>query len=410
MDALGSRGPDFVPSPPRSGGTLSAMPVPAKSARNPPAPEKHKVTCPVCRKKVPLGPEARCEACSSLLFSPVPGAEAGRPLPPLLRTLQALVTSQAPARFLAARAPGAGALLVPAFFLMSAALGLLAWGPELVFAHALDWPKGLVGDVVATLFACVVAPVVGLGLVANLALNAAVLIKRAGLPALEDGGAGLLPVVDARFSLMGFRGRRAVVVYVTFRVELCEPTTRVGLFVRLETEEGKPLGARLPRYRAPDGEFLLRELGAPVGRPGDGLFTMGALIPLSAVVLPGAAGHELRLVGRIELRVDERVETTQRLVTTLETVASDYPVAPRPRAEPGAASAESDSVSMEIVAVALSTAADCPVCGEGLAGPVQRCTGCDTPHHPECWAFAGRCSTYACEGSPRMAERVDPGA
>lgn len=38
----------------------------------------------------------------------------------------------------------------------------------------------------------------------------------------------------------------------------------------------------------------------------------------------------------------------------------------------------------------------CPVCGSPLHGTLTRCRTCRTPHHSECWQYAGGCSTYAC--------------
>lgn len=38
----------------------------------------------------------------------------------------------------------------------------------------------------------------------------------------------------------------------------------------------------------------------------------------------------------------------------------------------------------------------CRVCGTGLATQVVGCPRCDTPHHADCWDYAGGCSTYAC--------------
>jgi RING finger family protein len=38
----------------------------------------------------------------------------------------------------------------------------------------------------------------------------------------------------------------------------------------------------------------------------------------------------------------------------------------------------------------------CRVCGTALAGEVVQCRSCRTPHHDDCWTYAGRCSTYAC--------------
>lgn len=41
----------------------------------------------------------------------------------------------------------------------------------------------------------------------------------------------------------------------------------------------------------------------------------------------------------------------------------------------------------------------CKVCGEPIEdGPVVVCSSCNTPHHRECWEFAGVCSIYGCGG------------
>jgi hypothetical protein len=41
----------------------------------------------------------------------------------------------------------------------------------------------------------------------------------------------------------------------------------------------------------------------------------------------------------------------------------------------------------------------CKVCGELIVdGPVLFCSTCNTPHHRECWEFAGVCSIYGCGG------------
>ncbi|MBI4865452.1 MAG: hypothetical protein HY816_00730 [Candidatus Wallbacteria bacterium] len=41
--------------------------------------------------------------------------------------------------------------------------------------------------------------------------------------------------------------------------------------------------------------------------------------------------------------------------------------------------------------------AACPVCGEPAEGEVRTCEKCGTPHHRDCWDYAGRCALYACE-------------
>lgn len=40
----------------------------------------------------------------------------------------------------------------------------------------------------------------------------------------------------------------------------------------------------------------------------------------------------------------------------------------------------------------------CRVCGEGLVGARIDCARCGTPHHADCWNYAGGCAIYACQG------------
>jgi hypothetical protein len=38
----------------------------------------------------------------------------------------------------------------------------------------------------------------------------------------------------------------------------------------------------------------------------------------------------------------------------------------------------------------------CQVCGSDILSRAVLCRACRTPHHEECWTYAGRCSTYGC--------------
>ena len=40
--------------------------------------------------------------------------------------------------------------------------------------------------------------------------------------------------------------------------------------------------------------------------------------------------------------------------------------------------------------------ARCLVCRSELGGEIIYCASCHTPHHRECFTYAGRCSVYAC--------------
>jgi hypothetical protein len=45
----------------------------------------------------------------------------------------------------------------------------------------------------------------------------------------------------------------------------------------------------------------------------------------------------------------------------------------------------------------------CPICVSALSDGVVHCPLCRTPHHEECWRYAGQCSTYACSGTRYVA-------
>ena len=56
-----------------------------------------------------------------------------------------------------------------------------------------------------------------------------------------------------------------------------------------------------------------------------------------------------------------------------------------------------DAELIEILEVALpEEMVRCKVCGERILLDKIECRRCDTPHHRDCWDYAGKCSTYAC--------------
>jgi hypothetical protein len=52
----------------------------------------------------------------------------------------------------------------------------------------------------------------------------------------------------------------------------------------------------------------------------------------------------------------------------------------------------------------------CQVCGEEIRDDLVFCRRCKTPHHRDCWLYAGRCSVFACGEIqflvPRQAARI----
>jgi len=59
---------------------------------------------------------------------------------------------------------------------------------------------------------------------------------------------------------------------------------------------------------------------------------------------------------------------------------------------------DEEPVSIPSVSRYAATEGECQVCGVTLAqGIVVRCGRCATPHHEDCWAYTGECSTFACK-------------
>lgn len=87
-----------------------------------------------------------------------------------------------------------------------------------------------------------------------------------------------------------------------------------------------------------------------------------------------STGPLLELVARVDLRAGGLVQARRVLGVRVRQEA------------PGALPAEAVEGS-------------CPVCGEGLEAGVVECAGCRTPHHGECWEWAGGCAVYGCLGS-----------
>lgn len=212
---------------------------------------------------------------------------------------------------------------------------------------------------------------------------------------------GRLPILETRFYPMSLRGRRAFAVHVTFRTDKLSPTARVGLEVQVFDEAGKPLPANLPNYRAADGEFLVRELSGAVGVSDDYRYTMGALMPVVAIGLPRRIDETVTLRAQVTLKLEGRVMAQRRLSAEFVARERDYPAPPRPRDEVAEAPATVEEITF--TSGIQASHGVCPVCGEGLDDEVVACGACHVPHHAECWAFAGRCSTYACEGDATAA-------
>lgn len=305
------------------------------------------------------------------------------------------------ARLLARVLPGK---LLPVLTAYGLACGALAVMHRFVVGTSDLLNAAVTGDLLAALLflvACT-AGLVGTAL-ATLALlvNAQELMMMAFARKDLQLDVGKLPVEEARFFAMSLRGRRAFATQVTFRTDRLPPSTRVGMEVRVFDEQGKPLPGQLPKYQARDGEFLSRDLSGPIGQSDDFRFSMGSLLPVLAIGLPRRPDEMIYLRAEVALKIDGVVHARQSLTTSFRARESDYPAPLKPRdGEPTApASAEEIAFTGGVSAAH----GGCPVCGDRLEGAVVACEECQVPHHSECWNFAGRCSTYGCQGDPTAA-------
>jgi hypothetical protein len=52
----------------------------------------------------------------------------------------------------------------------------------------------------------------------------------------------------------------------------------------------------------------------------------------------------------------------------------------------------------------------CQICGEAMVRDIVLCRRCKTPHHRDCWHYAGNCSTYGCGETEYLLPGIpDPG-
>lgn len=351
---------------------------------------RRRLRCPSCSRKVRPSAAGRCPVCRELIAAPIgirPPDSGGYPA--FLKRLSErteLATQLARVLPLRILTLGTGyGLAILSFFVAKEILGpLFALGS---FFH----------------------PFLGLGLAT---FGLIFLVTPASLYLFQNGReliligmsrssagllAGRIPITHARFYSLRLRGRRAFAVHVTFGTEQLSPQTRVQLRVWLQSREGKPLAATLPRYQAPDGEFLARELSPPLGHPEGFTYTLGAILPVRALELPGQADEMVQIGARVELLLEGVVQAQQELTTSFRTRAEDYPTPLVPRdAEPIEFAAPEEVTFLE--GTRRTEDAPCPVCGEAIRDQLLTCLDCHVPHHPECWAFAGKCSTYGCLG------------
>lgn len=57
---------------------------------------------------------------------------------------------------------------------------------------------------------------------------------------------------------------------------------------------------------------------------------------------------------------------------------------------------EAPAQPLRLITPSTTVRAACQVCGDRLFVNVVACMACETPHHADCFAYAGCCSTYGC--------------
>lgn len=85
----------------------------------------------------------------------------------------------------------------------------------------------------------------------------------------------------------------------------------------------------------------------------------------------------------------EREATLEQACKLIETVLFKY----------ASLLPETAGVQVDVLAEASPGEATCPVCSEGITAARVLCAKCATPHHPECWSYAGTCAVYGCGSS-----------
>ncbi len=242
-----------------------------------------------------------------------------------------------------------------------------------------------------------------------------------------------VPIHEAWCEDLELHGRPGLAVYLSVEGDGLVRDERLELTLRLRTSRGDYLGSLLAAFRGTRGEFLVRSLSPPWSGGKDPFQDCGLFVPLRAVDLPPGT-NRLRVTVEIlvasageflsqydlkaTLTPDEghpcRVRALPAPTSSTSGAGSDRDPAQDAGSadllDPALASADAPIV-LEEVRVQVSSESLCPVCGDGLDADSVQCSVCETPHHADCWAFAGRCATFACEGTPTAqleADRLPP--
>lgn len=198
-----------------------------------------------------------------------------------------------------------------------------------------------------------------------------------------------LQLDDAEARARTLRGRRGLEVEVAVTRRSVPDGAGVDMEVRLLDDAGRYLRALDPGFAGQRGEFCLRVPARRSQSPNQVFLSLGAFLPFRFLDLAAIPGD--RLVCRAEVLL-----SVGGVASAEELVPVDVPLE---AADRHAARLEAaDGIELAAAAI-LEAGSTCPVCGDGLDAAVVRCDACSTPHHQECWDFAGQCAVYACTGT-----------
>lgn len=146
----------------------------------------------------------------------------------------------------------------------------------------------------------------------------------------------------------------------------------------------------------------------------DFAFTSDMMYPFSRIrgVILEDLAHSRATVLRIEMLDGMRMElgrgwsgsllglanrVAMLLELTVVHVDAGHPLAPltshRPQPEAAGESGNSPGI---LASPELLAGGRCPVCGSSMVARIVYCRKCRTPHHEECWNYAGQCSVFGC--------------
>jgi len=217
-----------------------------------------------------------------------------------------------------------------------------------------------------------------------------------------DGGAFSTPHLELRF------GARSA------RVEFWSGSKNSSQYTKVTVDVGGASPGILHILEDGFGQSFLKLFGAQDLEIGDAQFDHDYVIKATPPTLarwlfrPERRLEGIRVVRRLGNYLNPTFDLDARTVTvmvrqyfreeidilTLIECARDFTTFVLEAAAPS-------GIILEDVKVA--SGGECPVCGTAMNHEAVRCESCRTPHHPECWQYMGRCSTYACKGTRSVA-------